>query len=213
MIDRAIVNLLLNHIYQCRQRALAHEMHESDVMFRTMFAAAALMALSPLAQAGAEPVNSAEALVTVAAVEITASDRAHVADAVLQSMDVAAIARFTLGRHGKSLDAEAKTRFAEAFEVYLRRQILANADQLAGAQVTVTKTLERNARDAVVTTRIEQSGELLTLRWRVIERGGKWAVVDLEFAGIWLAIEQRAQVSAILDRPGADIETVIAQFQ
>ena len=36
--------------------------------------------------------------------------------------------------------------------------------------------------------------------------------VDLEFSGGWLAIEQRAQIAAILDRPGADIDDVIAQF-
>jgi phospholipid transport system substrate-binding protein len=59
---------------------------------------------------------------------------------------------------------------------------------------------------------VEGNGSPITLRWRVIERGGKWSVVDLEFAGLWLAIEQRAQVSAILDRPGADIEDVIATF-
>ena len=46
----------------------------------------------------------------------------------------------------------------------------------------------------------------------VIERKGAWSVVDLEVAGIWLAIEQRAQVASLLSRPGADIDDVIAQF-
>ena len=52
----------------------------------------------------------------------------------------------------------------------------------------------------------------LKVRWRVIERKGNWSVVDLEVAGIWLAIEQRAQVASILSRPGANIDDVIAQF-
>jgi len=182
-------------------------------MLKAVVASLAFWALSPIALAGAERTASAEAVVAVAASEIVQSDREHIADAVVDHLDVDAIARFTLGRHGKSLDAGTKTRFAEAFEAYLRRQVVANADQITGADVKITKTLARNARDAVVTTVTERAGETIILRWRVIERGGKWAVVDLEFAGIWLAIEQRAQVSALLDRPGADIESVIAQFE
>lgn len=182
-------------------------------MFKAIFASVALLASIPFAAAGVDRAGTAEALVSVAAMEISQSDRESVADAVLGNMDVTAIARFTLGRHGRTLDAETKDRFATAFEAYLRRQIVTHADQFSGVEMRVTKTLERNARDAVVTTVVERSGDNVTLRWRVIERGGEWSVVDLEFAGLWLAIEQRAQISAILDRPGATIESVIAQFE
>lgn len=182
-------------------------------MLKAVAASLAFLVLSPIAFAGTERASPAEAVVAVAATEIVHSDREHIADAVVDHLDVDAIARFTLGRHGKSLDANTKARFAEAFEAYLRRQVVANVDQITGADVKITKTLARNSRDAVVTTVIDRAGDTVTLRWRVIERGGKWAVVDLEFAGIWLAIEQRAQVTALLDRPGADIESVIAQFE
>lgn len=181
-------------------------------MLKPLLLSIALLASAPLAFAGFEKAASAEALVAEAAVEITQSSRETVADAVLSHLDTATVARFTLGRHAKGISETAQADYATAFEAYMRRQIVANADKFVGVELAVTDTNQRNAKDAIVTTRVSKAGKNLTLRWRVIERGGQWTVVDLEFSGLWLAIEQRAQVSAILDRPNADIQDVIAQF-
>lgn len=181
-------------------------------MLKSAIISFALITSAPLAVAGQNDAASAEALVSSAASEIAQSERSRVADAVLSHIDTKAIASFTLGRHGASLSPAAKVRFQQAFEGFLRRQIEANADQFSGVQVNVVGTASRNARDAIVTTEVQGLNQPMKVRWRVIERGGKWSVVDLEVAGIWLAIEQRAQVAAILGRPGADIEDVIAQF-
>ncbi|MEL6861126.1 MAG: ABC transporter substrate-binding protein [Pseudomonadota bacterium] len=181
-------------------------------MLKSLIISFALIATAPLAVAAKNDVSSPEALVSEAASEIAQSERSRVADAVLSHIDTKAIASFTLGRHGRALAPEDKARFADAFEAFLRRQVEANAHQFAGVEVDVVDTASRNARDAIVTTQVQGLGEPLKVRWRVIQRDGEWSVVDLEVAGIWLAIEQRAQVAAILGRPGADIDDVIAQF-
>lgn len=181
-------------------------------MLKTLLVSIAIAASAPISAAGQNNVESAEALVNSAASEIAQSERARVAEAVLSHIDTRAIANFTLGRYGRALPATDKARFTVAFESFLRRQIEANADQFAGVEVNVVNTAARNARDAIVTTEVRSERDALKVRWRVIERGGHWSVVDLEVAGIWLAIEQRAQVAAIMARPGADIEDVIAQF-
>lgn len=181
-------------------------------MLRTLLISTALAFTTPMAMAGETSIERAEALVSSAAFDIAQSERASVADAVLSHIDTSAIARFTLGRHGRALADTDKVRFTQAFENFLRRQIEANAHQFAGVEVEVVKTDERSARDTVVTTEVRNARDALKVRWRVIERGGEWSVVDLEVAGIWLAVEQRAQVGAILSRPGADIEDVIAQL-
>ncbi len=38
---------------------------------------------------------------------------------------------------------------------------------------------------------------------------GEWKVVDVEVLGLWLAIEQRAQIAAIMDKPRATIDDAI----
>lgn len=181
-------------------------------MLKTLLISIALAASAPVAVAAQNNAKSAEALVNSAAIDIAKSERTRVADAVLSHIDTRAIANFTLGRYGRALPASDKARFTLAFESFLRRQIEANAHQFAGVEVNVVDTSARNARDAIITTEVRNNRDALKVRWRVIERGGSWSVVDLEVAGIWLAIEQRAQVAAILARPGADIEDVIAQF-
>lgn len=181
-------------------------------MLKALIISTALIASAPFASAASNDYASAEALVSTAAVDIVQSENAGVADAVLSHIDTRAIASFTLGRYGRTLAPAEKARFINAFEDYLRRQIEANAHQFAGIEVNVVDAQARNARDSIITTEVRRDDGDLKVRWRVIERQGKWSVVDLEVAGIWLAIEQRAQVAAILGRPGASIEDVIAQL-
>ncbi len=181
-------------------------------MLKALLISTALLATTPLAVAGHNDASTAEALVSSAANDIAQSENTRVADAVLEHIDTRAIASFTLGRYGRAMAPAEKARFAAAFEDYLRRQIEANAHQFAGVEVSVIDSKARNARDSIITTEVHRGDIPTKVRWRVIERKGKWSVVDLEVAGIWLAIEQRAQVAAILGRPGADIEDVIAQF-
>lgn len=181
-------------------------------MFRTAFLSLALMTSLPFASAGQNKIETAEALVSTAALDISKSENTQIADAVLEHIDTRAIANFTLGRHGRSIPAADKARFVAAFEGFLRRQIETNVDQFKGIEVEIVETSARNARDAIVTTELRGGAAPLKVRWRVIQRKEAWSVVDLEVAGIWLAIEQRAQVASILSRPGADIDDVIAQF-
>ncbi|MEM1146191.1 MAG: ABC transporter substrate-binding protein [Pseudomonadota bacterium] len=181
-------------------------------MLRALGLSIVLLAALPMALANEGRAESAEALVNSAAAEIAESEATEVADAVLSHIDATAIAYFTLGRYSGAISANDKHRFAEAFKQFLRRQIEANAHQFIGVDVAVIDTSARGARDAIVTTQVRGKGTPMQVRWRVIERDGTWSVVDLEVAGVWLAIEQRAQVAAILSRPGANIDDVIAQF-
>ena len=82
---------------------------------------------------------------------------------------------------------------------------------MKNAKVEVIGSVDRTETDSVVETRVTQKGEdPMTVRWRVMERGGAWRVVDVEVLGLWLAIEQRAQIAAILDKPRATIDDAIA---
>ena len=48
----------------------------------------------------------------------------------------------------------------------------------------------------------------MNMRWRLLERDGSWRLVDVEVHGLWLAIEQRAQVVAALSRPGTSVSSI-----
>ena len=185
-------------------------------MFKHIILAFVMLVSGLTAQAdirgAAAQITSAESLIEDAAESLKQSDEDEIADVLLSYVETDAIARFTLGNHAKRLSESALRRYTTAFEAWLQTQVENHSHRIGAVGLTVADVDYRNRNDAIVTTAVRQQGETVRLRWRVIRRDGKWGVVDLQFAGVWLAIEQRAQVDAILDRPGADIDEVIARM-
>ena len=174
-------------------------------MLRTLFVSTsfAIMALS--AQASPE----AEALIAGTASQISTTQTG--VSTLTDAIDVQAIARFTLGKHSRRLSEDEQVRFTAAFEKFLVGTFEDQKNKMKNAKVEVLGSVDRSDRDSVVETRVTQKGEdPMTVRWRVIERDGTWRVVDVEVLGLWLAIEQRAQIAAILDKPRATIDDAIA---
>ena len=52
--------------------------------------------------------------------------------------------------------------------------------------------------------------ERAIMRWRLLRIDGAWHIVDVEMHGVWLAIEQRAQIDSLLDQD-TDISTIYAE--
>lgn len=171
--------------------------------------ASAAFALTPLpAFAGQE----AEALIATTASEI--SDPARGKQAFRESIDVPAVARFTLGKHARQISDEEHKRFTAAFDTFIANTFDKHNDDFINAKVEVLGSVDRSPTDSIVETRVTPaSKEPMTVRWRVMERDGEWRVVDVEVLGLWLAIEQRAQIAAILDKPRATIDDAIAALK
>jgi len=172
---------------------------------RALLASAALAIAASPAFAGQE----AEALIASTAMEI--SDPARGKDAFRDSIDLPAVARFTLGKHAKRISDDEHQRFAAAFRNFIDTTFDKHNKDFTNADVKVIGSVDRSATDSIVETRVTPPGkDEMIVRWRVMERDGEWRVVDVEVLGLWLAIEQRAQIAAILDKPRATIDDAIA---
>jgi len=82
-----------------------------------------------------------------------------------------------------------------------------------GRDVKVIGSTDRNARDSIVDTEIVRAdGQELEVRWRVLNRGGNYQVVDVALNAegnlIWLAIEQQAQFLSILDQNNGSVDAL-----
>lgn len=132
---------------------------------------------------------------------------------LLALVDIPAIARFTLGREARVIAPADFQRYVKATEKYLTSALSAQTGRFAGAKVRVLDSVARTADDAVVRVRVSpREGETTDLRWRVVRRGSEWKVLDLEAAGIWLAIQARAETQALLEQNGGNIDPVIARY-
>ena len=173
-------------------------------MFRALIASTALGLMALPALAGPE----AEAVIEGAAQHIADPEKGR--ETLRQSMDLDTVANFTLGKYARRVSEADRARFAEAFENYLLTSFEEQREKFRGAEITVLGSKDRSPTDSIVETRVKRPGEeALTVRWRVIEKNGDWRVVDVEVLGLWLAIEQRAQIAAIMDRPRATIDDAI----
>jgi len=174
------------------------------MLIRAFFLSAALAMTALPAVAGQE----AEALIASTATRI--SDPASGQEAFRQSIDVPMVARFTLGKYANRISDEEQQRFTDAFDSFLANTYVKHSDAFTSARVDVVGSVDRSETDSIVETRVTpKDGEPMTVRWRVMHRGGAWRVVDVEVLGLWLAIEQRAQIAAILDKPRATIDDAI----
>ena len=132
---------------------------------------------------------------------------------VLEIADLSAISRFVLGRHARRLDEIEFARFEAAFTDFVLGQIIANQDQLDG-HLEIVSTLERRPDDLIITTTLTSSiGQKRTVRLRILNRDNGWKLIDVEISGLWVSIEQRAQISAMFDRPGSNLTRVIAELR
>ena len=132
--------------------------------------------------------------------------------------DIDAVARFVIGKYARRFSPEEMERYKEAFKTYALAVYENELDAYRGEEVVVQGSTDRTENDSIVDTTIERAdGKKMDVRWRVLNRGGEYQVVDvaLDIDGnlIWLAIEQQAQFLALLDRTNGSAEALIEKIE
>jgi phospholipid transport system substrate-binding protein len=134
------------------------------------------------------------------------------ADAIVADIDIPRTSRFVLGRHATALDDEILDAFSTRFRDYLFNVISTRTQEVENAEISILNSVDRNVHDCIVSTRVSTPTRApKTMRWRMIESDGAWRLVDVEFHGVWLAIEQRAQIDALIDRGTPVAELYLAK--
>jgi len=128
--------------------------------------------------------------------------------------NIDAVARFTIGKYSRRFTPEEKAAYVAAFREYALAVYELYFYEYKGRDVLVTGSTDRNPRDSIVDTKILRAdGEEMDVRWRVLNRGGEYQVVDIALNAdgnlIWLAIEQQAQFIAILDKTNGSADALI----
>ena len=132
--------------------------------------------------------------------------------------DLTTVSNFVIGKYARRFSEEELARYREVFRTYALTVYEVQLDQYRGEAVEVVGSVDRSERDSIVNTLIKRAdGEPMDVRWRVLKRDGAYQVVDvaLNIEGnlLWLAIEQRAQFIALLDRTNGSADALIAKIQ
>ncbi|MEL6858605.1 MAG: ABC transporter substrate-binding protein [Pseudomonadota bacterium] len=183
-----------------------------------MLAAAALPSFADTDSEEYVRQNANDVLASLNAPDLTPDERRERFQTYMDEFtNLDAVAKFVIGKYSKRFTPEEMDTYLTSFRAYALAVYEFYFNEFRGRDVEVTGSTERTSRDSIVDTDILSSdGRELEVRWRVLNRGGKFQVVDvaLEDGGnvIWLAIEQRAQFLSILDQNSGSVDALVAKI-
>lgn len=194
------------------------------MMFRTLILSAAMLAASAVAAFADEKTeeyvrtNANEVLASLNAPGLSAAERREQFQSYMDEFtNLDAVAKFVIGKYAKRFSEDEMALYLSTFRSYALVVYEFYFNEYRGQDVKVVGSTDRNARDSIVDTEIVRAdGQELEVRWRVLNRGGKYQVVDVALNAegnlIWLAIEQQAQFLSILDQNNGSVDALIAKI-
>ena len=181
----------------------------------------AMTAMPAFADANTEEyvrTNANDVLASLNAPGLTAEERREQFQTYMDEFtNLDAVAKFVIGKYSKRFTPEEMDLYLTTFRNYALVVYEFYFNEYRGRDVKVVGSTDRNARDSIVDTEIVRAdGQELEVRWRVLNRGGKYQVVDVALNAegnlIWLAIEQQAQFLSILDKSNGSVDALIAKI-
>jgi phospholipid transport system substrate-binding protein len=132
-----------------------------------------------------------------------------------QIADLPRIGRFVLGKYARTTTPAQMQAFAAVFREYAQNVYEQLLGDLRGDTVKVTGSVVRKPGDVVVNTIVfdADNSHPVHVSWRVLGSGSNWKVVDIENAGVWLAITQQQDFVSTIDNNGGSLDALISQLE
>ncbi|HEY5238299.1 MAG TPA: ABC transporter substrate-binding protein [Rhizomicrobium sp.] len=147
-----------------------------------------------------------------------ADKSARFRDFLTELTDIRRIALFTLGPVKRTASPADLNAFVDAFHDFAVGVYESRLSAYSGQTLKVTGSNERAPGDYIVSTVIvdpnAQSGDQpLQVDFRVEDENGRFVVIDVSVAGIWLAIEERDQFTAFLDQNQESVPALVSHLK
>ena len=132
-----------------------------------------------------------------------------------QVADVPRITTFVLGKYARTITPAQHAQFAPLFREYASNVYESRLGEYRGEKLRVTGSTVRKPGDVIVASEV-YGGQLrnpMVVNWRVNQSGAGWRVVDVQVAGVWLAITQQQDFVSTIDNAGGNIDVLINQLR
>jgi len=127
--------------------------------------------------------------------------------------DVPTISRSALGPPARSASAQQLKQFADAFAGYLARKYGKQFRDFIGGKITVESARQLKSFQEVQAVAKLRGQSPFNVTFMVSDRSGSDRFFDLLIEGISLLKSERAEVGAMLDKRGGDIDTLIRDLK
>jgi phospholipid transport system substrate-binding protein len=148
-----------------------------------------------------------------------AQRRAEFRDFLTSLTDIRRIAMFTLGAARRTASPPDTEAFVNAFRNYAVAVYESRLTAYAGQSLKVTSSTVHAANDYIVSTvlvdptgKTDSGGGPIEVDFRVLYDNGRYVVIDVSIAGVWLAIEERDQFSSFLEENNDSLPALITHL-
>jgi phospholipid transport system substrate-binding protein len=121
------------------------------------------------------------------------------------SADPERISVFVRGRYRRGADESEIAEFKEVFQNYAISVYERELGNYAGQELTVDGSVARREDDIIVRTTVTGGSDTYQVNWRVLDGDAGFQVVDVEVLGVWLAQNQREQITSLIGNAGGRI--------
>jgi phospholipid transport system substrate-binding protein len=123
--------------------------------------------------------------------------------------DTSYVAAYALGNDGRSASNAQKSAFADAFGNYLADKYGRRFNEFAGGQIQVQGSRTVNSYIEVRTIAVLRNQSPFQVDFHVSDRPGRPAFFNLIIEGINMLLSERAEIGAMLDARGGNLDTLI----
>jgi phospholipid transport system substrate-binding protein len=154
-----------------------------------------------------------KAIAQLAGTEIPESEeQSRFRTLLMQYFDLNAIGKFTVGRaYWASATPAQKKEFLQLYATQVTSAYARRFRDYSGEQFTVTGQNREGDSDTLVDSQITRptGGNPVPVQWRVRAENGSLKIADVVIAGISMAVTDRQQFSAVIERGGGSIQALI----
>ena len=127
--------------------------------------------------------------------------------------DTAFIAQYALGADRRRASNAQLRRFSDAFGVYVSRKYGRRFREFIGGRLEVLGTRKVKSVFEVQTRAYLRGSSPFDVRFQLSDRSGKTLFVNMFIEGVNMLLSERAEIGALLDRRGGDIDKLTADLR
>jgi len=129
--------------------------------------------------------------------------------------DIPRIARFVLGRYWLSASDQERDQFNHLFAQWVVRTYSARFKEYSGETIKVTGAREETPTSYVVSSQLIRTNGAppTTIYWHVRKSNDDLKIVDVEVEGVSMALTEREEIAAVIQRSGGSVATLNQQLQ
>ena len=197
----------------------AHHVLFASLAFATALAVPAILAPVPAAaqEKAADPGQFVQQLGDKAIAQLAGKgvpedeERARFKNLLVSYFDVNAIGKFTVGRaYWGTATPEQQKEFLSLYETQVTNAYAKRFQEYSGEQFKVTNQQKDSDADTLVSSIITRpAGAPVSVQWRIRAENGSFKVADVVIEGISMAVTDRQQFAAVIQRGGGTLQALI----